>query len=90
MKAYIKESDSVTDSKLHFDVHRCMEFLSLYIIFHKVIGQAGIIHCNPPLIALLSANTDRCVCGIVVVCAKVPGSKPVTHYMDQVYLHVVD
>jgi len=86
MKASIKGFDSDTDSKLHFDTHRSMEFfLSLYIIFHKVIGQAGIIYCNAPLIALLSANTDPCVRGIVVVCAKVPGSKPVTHYMDQVY-----
>jgi len=85
MKAYIQESDSDTDSKLHFDIHRGTEFLSLYIIFHKVIGQTGIIRCNASLIALLSANTDPCVCGIVVVCIKVPGSKPVTHYMDQVY-----
>lgn len=60
-------------------------FLSLYIIFYKVIGQAEIIYCNVPIIALLSVNTDPCVRGIVGVCAKVPGSKPVTHYMDQVY-----
>jgi len=38
MKASIKESDSDTDSKLHFDIRRGMEFLSLYIIFNKVIG----------------------------------------------------
>jgi hypothetical protein len=85
MEACIKESDRDVDRMLHFDIRRGMEFLSIYINFHKVIGQAGVIYCNAPLIALLSANTDPCVCGIVVVCAKVPGSKPVTHYMDQVY-----
>ena len=51
MKACIKRL-TVTDSKLHFDIHRVTEFLSLYIIFHKIIWQAGIIYCNAPLIAL--------------------------------------
>ena len=74
-----------TDSKLRFDIHWSTEFLSTYNSFHKFVGQAEITYYNVPLIRLLSSNTDSCVCGIMVVCTKVPGSKLVTHYKDQVY-----